>query len=83
MYDGPAVVAGHTDLGEGDSSLSAARAAAVKDKLVELGMKPERLSVQSWADKKRLVIDQPRVPEPQNRRVEIGLRLLEPKCPDE
>jgi outer membrane protein OmpA-like peptidoglycan-associated protein len=76
-YDGPVVVSGHIDKGEGDSSLSSARALFVRDKLVELGVLRERIILGSWGDQQLLVVHEAGISDAQNRRVEI---VMERRC---
>jgi flagellar motor protein MotB len=69
---GPIRVAGHNDSGEGNLALSTARAMAVVEGLMQLGVSSSRLSLESWADQRLLVPKNgPDIPDEQNRRVEI------------
>jgi outer membrane protein OmpA-like peptidoglycan-associated protein len=83
-YDGPVRLSGHTDLNEGQFSLSTERAMAVKEKLQQLGVRPERISIESWGSERPLAINKPGIPEAENRRVVIYIeRLCKGSCPPE
>ncbi len=67
-------VTGHTDLAEASMALSRARAEAVKDRLVELGVDADRIVVVARGGTQPLVLTSPGASEPQNRRVELVLQ---------
>lgn len=67
------VVSGHTDSAEASDDLSFARAMAVRDRLIELGVPADGIAVSVYADRRPLVPTGPNTREPQNRRVEIVL----------
>jgi hypothetical protein len=71
------VVIGHTDntgSDEHNDKLSLARAEAVRDQLVSVGFDQAHIVVAGRGSRAPLVPEQPGVPEPRNRRVEIEVR---------
>jgi OmpA-OmpF porin, OOP family len=70
-------VVGHTDrVGTNDYNigLSRARAIAVRDRIVAMGIDPARITVSAYGEVNPLVPTADGVPEPRNRRVEIVIR---------
>jgi outer membrane protein OmpA-like peptidoglycan-associated protein len=64
-------VSAHTDTAEASDALSIARGVVVHDRLIELGVPSDRISVSIHADHQLLVKTGPNTPEPQNRRVRM------------
>lgn len=71
------IVEGHTDaMGEAafNDKLSLDRANSVRNILVEAGISPDAIQTVGRGSRSLLVAEQPGVPDPKNRRVEIKLR---------
>jgi outer membrane protein OmpA-like peptidoglycan-associated protein len=66
-------VIGHTESAEASIALSHARADAVRNRLLALGIPSDRIRVIAQGDQHPLVPTRPGVAEPQNRRVKIWL----------
>lgn len=70
-------VIGHTDTvgkAEANTALALKRAQAIADRLVEMGLKANALSVDSHGEANLLVKTPDETPEPRNRRVEVSIR---------
>jgi outer membrane protein OmpA-like peptidoglycan-associated protein len=71
------LVVGHTDTNGSDAfneKLGLARAKKMAEKLIDLGIPPDRTGVMSHGEKNLFISTADSVPEPRNRRVEVIVR---------
>lgn len=70
-------ISGHTDRSgskDYNRKLAGRRGEAVRDRIVEIGVEPERISVSSHGENNPLIETDDGVAEPRNRRVEVVIR---------